>query len=42
VLHNDDLTKEDDTGGACSMQKKAKNACEVLVGKPEGKRSFGR
>jgi hypothetical protein len=29
-------------GGPCSMNKGKRNACMMLVGKPEGKRPLGR
>jgi hypothetical protein len=29
-------------GGACSTNGEKRNACRVLVGKPEGKRPLGR
>jgi hypothetical protein len=29
-------------GGACSTNGAERNACRTLVGKPEGKRPFGR
>jgi hypothetical protein len=36
------LVKEDETGRACSMNGKTRNACRILVGKPEGKRLIRR
>jgi hypothetical protein len=35
-------SREDDTGRACSTNGEKRNACRVLVGKPEGKRPLGR
>jgi hypothetical protein len=29
-------------GRACSTNEEKRNACRILVGKPEGKRSLGR
>jgi hypothetical protein len=29
-------------GGACSTKMEKRNACRILVGKPEGKRQVGR
>jgi hypothetical protein len=29
-------------GGACSTNQENRNACRILVGKPEGKRPLGR
>jgi hypothetical protein len=29
-------------GGACRVHGEIRNACKILVGKPEGKRSLGR
>jgi hypothetical protein len=34
--------KVDEMGGACSTQGEKRNACRILVGKPEGKRPLGR
>jgi hypothetical protein len=28
--------------GTCSTQREVRNACDILVGKPEGKIQFGR
>jgi hypothetical protein len=33
---------EDEMGRACSTNGKKRNACRILVGKPEGKRPLGR
>jgi hypothetical protein len=30
--------KEDEMGRACNMNREKRNACRILVGKPEGKR----
>jgi hypothetical protein len=33
---------EDEMGGPCSTNGEKRNACRLLVGKPEGKRPLGR
>jgi hypothetical protein len=37
-----DKIKKDEVGGTCSMYGERRGLCRVLVGKPEGKRPFGR
>jgi hypothetical protein len=37
-----DEVKEDEMGRACSTNGEKRNACRILVGKPDGKRSLGR
>jgi hypothetical protein len=34
--------EEDEMGRACSTNGAERNACSILVGKPEGKRPLGR
>jgi hypothetical protein len=34
--------KEDEMGRACSTKGKKRNACRILVGKPEGNRPLGK
>jgi hypothetical protein len=41
IIKNDKV-KGDEIGMACSTNGAKKNACRILVGKPEGKRSLGR
>jgi hypothetical protein len=36
------LSKEDEMGRTCSMNGEKRNACRILVGKPQGKRPLGR
>jgi hypothetical protein len=37
-----DQVEEDEMDGACSTNREKRNACRLLVGKIEGKRSLGR
>jgi hypothetical protein len=37
-----DKIEENEMGGACSVYGERRDACRVLVGKPEGKRPLGR
>jgi hypothetical protein len=39
--HYNDQAKEDEMGMSCSTNGEKRNACRVLVGKPEGNRSLG-
>jgi hypothetical protein len=34
--------KKDEMGGSCSTNGEKRNACRILVGKPEGKAPLGR
>jgi hypothetical protein len=34
--------EEDEIGGSCSTNGEKRNACRLLVGKPEGKKPLGR
>jgi hypothetical protein len=40
--HQNDQVKEDEMGRAYSSHGEKRNACRILVGKPEGKRPLGR
>lgn len=40
--YQDDQIKDDEMGRACSVQEEHENVYEILVGKPEGRRSLGR
>jgi hypothetical protein len=35
-------SKEDEMGGACGAHGEVRGACNILVGKPEGRRPLGR
>jgi hypothetical protein len=36
------MMKKDEMGGGCSTYGEKRNACRILVGKPEGERPLGR
>jgi predicted RNA-binding protein YlqC (UPF0109 family) len=42
MYNYNDQVKEDEMGRACSKHGKNRNACRILVGKPEGKKPLGR
>jgi hypothetical protein len=42
VQNLNDQVKHDEMGRACSTNGEKRDACRILVGKPEGKRSLGR
>ena len=42
VLINTHQIKENEMGGTCGTCGENRNACRVVVRKPEGKRPFGR
>jgi hypothetical protein len=41
IINNDQI-KEDKMGRTCSTDGEKRNACKILMGKPEGKRRLGR